>query len=103
VRIVLQGGATASGSVAGNTIDLALPPGDTLRARLSCSLREDDLDLLGPWMLLPAAQRGDRDMIDVACDGWMWALTMWALTPSDEIRFIHAVPRPLEAPRPVRL
>ncbi|MEJ7561299.1 MAG: hypothetical protein WKF45_02105, partial [Ilumatobacteraceae bacterium] len=98
VRIVLRGGATASGSVTGNTIGLALPPGDTLRARLSCSLREDDLDLLGAWMLLPTAQRGDRDMIDAARDGWLWALT-----PSDEIRFIHAVPRPLEAPRPVRL
>jgi hypothetical protein len=54
--------------------------------------------LFGPWRSLPDRVRGDAVVAEAAADG----LT-WALTPSEDVTLVHAVPRPLEAPRPTRL
>ncbi len=56
------------------------------------------LTLFGVWNLLPATVRADPEVERAAADGWLWALS-----PSQEVRFVHAVPRPLEAPRPIRV
>ena len=96
-RLVLRGGA-ARGEVVDNVIDVALPAGDTLRARLASSMDPSSLTLFGVWNLLPPVVRADPEVERAAADGWLWALT-----PSQEVRFVHAVPRPLEAPRPIRV
>ncbi len=50
------------------------------------------------WRSLPQAFRDDPVVREAAADGWFW----W-LTPSTEIRLVHAVPRPVEVPRPTLL
>ncbi len=94
-RLVLAGAAELSGRVDGTVITIDLPPGDQLRFRLASSLTRPDLDLMGPWRNLPATVRSDPDVVEAAVDGWLWALT-----PYENVILIHAVPRPLEAPRP---
>ena len=96
-RLMLRGGAPR-GEVVDNLIDVALPAGDTLRARSASSMDPSSLTLFGVWNLLPPVVRADQEVERAAADGWLWALT-----PSQEVRFVHAVPRPLEAPRPIRV
>src|SRR5206468_1231706 len=43
----------------------------------------------------PEEPRNDADFAQAATDGWLWAFT-----PFEEVTLVHAVPRPLEAPRP---
>ena len=96
-RLVL-GGGELSGKVAGRVISISLPPGDVQRFRLASSLQREDLDLFGPWRSLPQAVRDDKDVAEAAADGWLWGLT-----PFEDVTLVHAVPRPLEAPRPTKL
>jgi len=96
-RLVLGGGELA-GKVAGRVIDVTLPPGDVQRFRLASSLGRDDLDLFGPWRSLPQSVRDNKDVAEAAADGWLWGLT-----PFEDVTLVHAVPRPLEAPRPTKL
>jgi hypothetical protein len=97
-RLLLSGGTPLSGGLDGNVVEISLPPGDIQRFRLSSSLRRADLDLFGLWRILPAVIRNNSDVAEAAADGWMW----W-LTPFDDVTLVHAVPRPLEAPRPTLL
>lgn len=96
-RLVLANGAL-SARVDATTITVAAPAGETLRFRLASSLHHPDLDLLGPWRSLPPAVRDDPDVAVAAVDGWLWGLT-----PYEEVLLVHAVPRPIEAPRPTVL
>jgi hypothetical protein len=96
-RLVLGGGELA-GKVAGRLISISLPPGDVQRFRLASSLQRDDLDLFGPWRSLPQSVRDNKDVAEAAADGWLWGLT-----PFEDVTLVHAVPRPLEAPRPTKL
>jgi hypothetical protein len=96
-RLVLGGGELA-GKVAGRVITVSLPPGDFQRFRLASSLQQDDLDLFGPWRSLPQPVRDNKDVAEAAADGWLWGLT-----PFEDVVLVHAVPRPLEAPRPTKL
>jgi hypothetical protein len=96
-RLVLRGGELA-GKVAGRVISISLPPADVQRFRLASSLRREDLDLFGPWRSLPQAVRDNTDVAEAAADGWLWGLT-----PFEDVTLVHAVPRPLEAPRPTKL
>ncbi len=96
-RLVLGGGELA-GKVAGRVISISLPPGDVQRFRLASSLQRDDLDLFGPWRSLPQVVRDNNDVAEAAADGWLWGLT-----PFEDVTLVHAVPRPLEAPRPTKL
>ncbi|MDQ3987426.1 MAG: hypothetical protein M3280_13130 [Actinomycetota bacterium] len=97
-RLVLRGSDVLSGVLDEHVLRIALPPGDIQRFRLSSSLDRADLDLFGLWRHLPPALRDNEDVANAAADGWLWALT-----PYDEVTLVHAVPRPLEAPRPTKL
>lgn len=93
-RLVLESGEELEGRVDGNAIRIALPPGTELRMRSSSALTPEQRELLGLWRTRPPEHRDDPEIAAAAADGWLW----W-LTPFDEIRLIHAVPRPVEAPR----
>ena len=75
-------------------LEVSLPPGEQLRLRLSSSLDPATLDLLGLWRSLPQVVRDNPFIAEAAADGWFW----W-LTPGATMRLVHAVPRPVEAPR----
>jgi hypothetical protein len=97
-RMILESGAELGARQQGRAIRFALPPGEQLRMRLSSALERDSLDLLGLWRSLPDAITSIDVLAEAAADGWFW----W-LTPATEVRFVHAVPRPVEAPRPTVL
>lgn len=93
-RLVLQDGAVLHGEVDGAVVTIAVPPGEQLRIRVSTCLAPDALELLGIWRSLPEPLREQAELAEGARDGWMW----W-LTPYEEVRLVHAVPRPVERPR----
>ncbi|MDH3261833.1 MAG: hypothetical protein OEM84_12800 [Acidimicrobiia bacterium] len=97
-RLVLEGAGELGGRLQGTALRIALPPGDVQRFRLASSLDANDLDRFGLWRILPPVLRENPDVIEAAADGWLWALT-----PFDDVTLVHAVPRPLEAPRPTEL
>lgn len=97
-RLVLTPSEELGGDLTGRVLSIGLPPGDTQRFRLSSSLDRKDLDLFGLWRLLPPSFRSVDEVAEAAADGWLWAFT-----PFDEVTLVHAVPRPLEAPRPTQL
>ncbi|WP_203335738.1 hypothetical protein [Nocardioides limicola] len=97
-RMVLSGSPELDSHVTDRTIGFSLPPGDTQRMRLSSSLRKEELGLLGAWRSLAPAVRENPDVEEAAADGWLWGLT-----PAEEVLLVHAVPRPVQAPRPTRL
>ncbi|SDI33148.1 hypothetical protein SAMN05192558_107172 [Actinokineospora alba] len=97
-RLVLDGGGELNGAVSGRVLTLSLPPGDLQRFRLASSLDRADLDLFGPWRGLPPSVRANPDVAEAAADGWLWGLT-----PFEDVLLVHAVPRPLEAPRPTKI
>lgn len=93
-RLVLTGDDQLAARVEDHVVTIAVPPGERLRVRLSTSLTFAGLDLLGLWRGLPAAFRELPVLAGAARDGWLW----W-LTPAEELRLVHAVPRPVERPR----
>ncbi len=97
-RLVLEGAAQLAGRVDGRVITMSLPAGDTQRFRLASSLDRSKLDWFGPWRSLPPAVHDDPDVAEAAADGWLWGLT-----PFEDVSLVHAVPRPLVAPRPTKL
>lgn len=94
----LEGAEELDSAVTDRRIRFLLPPGDVQRARLSSSLVRDRLDWMGVWRSLPPALKQVPEVREAAVDGWLWGLT-----PAEELTFVHAVPRPLEAPRPTLL
>jgi hypothetical protein len=97
-RLVLESGPELGAVVEDHVVRVTLPPGEQLRVRLASSIRREALDLMGLWASLPAVIRDNPFLREVAADGWFW----W-LTPPTEMRFVHAVPRPIEVPRPTIL
>lgn len=97
-RLVLESGPQLGAVVEEHVVRVTLPPGEQLRLRLASTVRREKLDLLGLWASLPMVIRDNSFLREVAADGWFW----W-LTPSAEMRLVHAVPKPLEAPRPTIL
>ena len=95
-RLVLDGAAELGGRVAPHLITMSLPLGTALRTRVSSVLGVDDLELMGVWQQLPAALRQVPIVVRAATDGWLWALT-----PSESLTLVHAVPRPVRAPESV--
>jgi hypothetical protein len=93
-RLVLDSGEQLAAAVDGHVVTIRVPPGERLRVRLSTSLTLRTLDLLGLWRGLPPAFRARPEIAGAARDGWLW----W-LTPAEELRLVHAVPRPVERPR----
>jgi hypothetical protein len=97
-RLILQSGEVLGAEVEDHVVRIMVPPGEQLRMRMASSLVPESLDLLGLWRSLPPAIRDHPVIAEAARDGWFW----W-LTPSVEVRLVHAVPRPVEAPRPTVL
>jgi hypothetical protein len=97
-RLVLAPADELGGDLTGRTLTIGLPPGDIQRFRLSSSMGREDLELFGFWRLLPPAFRAIDEIAEAAADGWLWIFT-----PFDEVTLVHAVPRPLEAPRSTAL
>ncbi|MDQ6850685.1 MAG: hypothetical protein M3070_12140, partial [Actinomycetota bacterium] len=91
---VLGTGDTLAADAENGVVQMAVPPGQQLRMKLSSSLRPDSLNLLGLWRSLPAVLRNTPLLAEAAADGWLW----W-LTPATQLRLVHAVPRPLQAPQ----
>jgi hypothetical protein len=94
-RLVLRGDRMLRGELEDHVIRIGVPPGDVQRFRLASSLRRQDLELFGLWRSLPPVIKDNRDVREAAADGWLWALT-----PFEEVTLVHAVSRPIEAPRP---
>jgi hypothetical protein len=98
-RLVLGGAEQLAGKVDGRVISVALSPGDVQRFRLASSLDRAELALFGLWRSLPQGLQGALpELAEAAADGWLWALT-----PFEEVTLLHAVPRPLQGPRPTKL
>lgn len=97
-RIRFAAGRPLSAEVDGRTIAVSLPPSDMLRVRLSSAIDRGKLDLFGFWASLPQEVRDNPVLREAAADGWLWALT-----PSEELVLVHAVPRPLAAPQVLTL
>lgn len=98
LRLVLEGGAELAATVEGNVVHVTLPAGEQVRVAMSSSLRAEDLRDLGLWRA--AEQAFAAAQVDVvallrraATSGWTW----W-LTPSEELRLVHATPRPATPP-----
>jgi hypothetical protein len=93
-RLVFSGAKPLAADVDGRTITMSLPAGDMLRVRLSSTIDRGRLEQFGFWRGLPDEVRADPVLREAALDGWLWALC-----PSEELTFVHAVPKPLQAPR----
>lgn len=97
-RFTLEGSAELDAHVSGRRVRLALPPGDRQRFRLSSSLNKAGLAKLGVWQTMPPMVTANPDVAEAAADGMLWGLT-----PAEDVLLVHAVPRPVEAPRPTRI
>lgn len=97
-RLTLTDGPTARASVEGRVIDLALPAGTVQRFRISSSLHDEALTVLGMWRSLPAVVQSLEIVREAVRDGYLWSLT-----PKEDVLLVHAVPRPVRAPRPVNV
>ncbi len=97
-RLVLETGEELAARTQGRVVSIQVPPGEQLRMNLSSGLERDQLDLHGLWRSLPDALRASDVLAEAAADGWFW----W-LTPATPVRLVHAVPRPVEVPRPTVL
>jgi hypothetical protein len=77
-------------------LNVALPPAEQVRIRLSSALNRRDLVMLGQWRWLLDAHpelRGDAVAVDVAEHGGRWQLT-----PPQMLTLVHAVEAPLASP-----
>ena len=93
-RVVLETAPQLTGKVEGRVITIGMPPGTQLNMRLSSTMTKEGLELLGLWRLLPQALRDNPILYEPATRGWFWAFT-----PFEDVTLVHAVPRPLQAPR----
>ncbi len=97
-RLILESGERLEGRVDGHDLHIAVPPGERLRMRMASCVARESLELFGLWMSLPQAFRDLDILAEAAADGWFW----W-LTPAADVTLVHAVPRPVEVPRPTLL
>ena len=91
---MLETAPELTGKVEERVITIGMPPGTQLNMRLSSTMTKAGLELLGLWRLLPQALRDNPILFEPAIRGWFWAFT-----PSEDVTSVHAVPRPLQAPR----
>ena len=96
--LTLAGGPRLDARIAGHRIDIHLPAGDVQRFRLSSALPKDRLGWLGVWRSFSTTITSDPAVREAAADG-----LLWALSPSEMVTLVHAVPRPVMAPRPTQV
>ena len=108
LRVVLEAGSELGARLDGRAVRVTLPPGEQVRVALSSSVRTKDLEAFGLWRShLASTIDPDGDggasqddvvaaavLVRAAASGWTW----W-LTPSVDVRLVHAVPAPVRAPR----
>jgi hypothetical protein len=97
-RLVAEGADRLGGRIEGRTMRFRLPAAHVQRVLLSSTLQQRSLALLGPWRTVSSQFTNHPEVLEAAVDGWLWGLT-----PSESMVLVHAVPRPLEAPRPTTL
>ncbi len=92
----------------GNVVTVTVPRGEQVRATLASTVAVADLDRFGMWrsqlasvLADPEGDGLDQDQVvasavvmRAAAQGWTW----W-LTPSTDVRLVHAVPAPVVPPR----
>jgi hypothetical protein len=101
LRLVVEPGTELGARRDGNRVIVALPPGEQVRVALSSALDEDELTVLGLWRTHLASGTGGGGagaaaralLAQAAANGWFW----W-LTPSHDVRLVHAVRRPVRPP-----
>ncbi|WP_282947977.1 hypothetical protein [Cellulomonas endometrii] len=105
LRLVLERGDALDARVEGHTVRVALPPGEQVRVAVSSTVDVRALEHFGLWRshLASAADPADGFTADevvaaaalmrAASSGWTW----W-LTPSVDVRLVHAVPVPVRPP-----
>ena len=108
LRLVLSAGAALGARLDGRAIRVTLPEGEQVRVAMSSSLRTADLEQFGLWRshlastidpdgdggATPADVVAAAVLLRAAAAGWTW----W-LTPSVDLRLVHAVPRPARVPQ----
>ncbi len=98
LRLVLEGGDELVARIDGNVVHVSLPPGEQVRVAMSSSLRAEDLRDLGLWRAAETLfSAAGVDVVALlrraAASGWTW----W-LSPTEQLRIVHAVPRPAQRP-----
>ncbi|HEY3337568.1 MAG TPA: hypothetical protein VGK18_03620 [Propionicimonas sp.] len=106
LRLVLEPGAELAARVEEHVVYVTVPPGEQVRAALASTVDVGKLDNFGLWRshLASVADPADGFSTDevvasaalqrAAASGWTW----W-LTPSTDVRLVHAVPVPVRPPR----
>ncbi|MEZ0449326.1 hypothetical protein [Cellulomonas sp. ICMP 17802] len=105
LRLVVEPGERLGAQVVGHEVHVQLPPGEQVRVAVSSTLDVRSLDRFGLWRshLASVADPADGYTTDeviaaaalmrAASSGWTW----W-LTPSTDVRLVHAVPTPVHPP-----
>ncbi|WP_157554890.1 hypothetical protein [Nocardia crassostreae] len=98
LRLVVHGAPALRAKQHGNIIDVGIPPGEQIAVAVSTTLDKEHLDRLGLWRFHavhdPNVAESDRRLLEqAALDGWLW----W-LTPSIDLRLVHATVRPAIPP-----
>ncbi len=105
LRIVVERGAVLGARVVGHEVRVAVPPGEQVRVAISSTLDVASLDKFGLWRSHLASVVDPADgfttdevvaaasLMRAASSGWTW----W-LTPSVDVRLVHAVPVPVRPP-----
>lgn len=105
LRLVLEPGDKLGARVSGHEVYVSVPPGEQVRVALSSTLEQASLDKFGLWRSHLASVADPEDgytpdevvaaaaLMRAASSGWTW----W-LTPSTDLRLVHAVPAPVRPP-----
>ncbi|NUU18538.1 hypothetical protein HP550_14880 [Cellulomonas humilata] len=105
LRIVVEPGDVLGAHVVGHEVRVAVPPGEQVRVAVSSTLDPADLERFGLWRSHLASVVDPADgyttdevvaaaaLMRAASSGWTW----W-LTPSVDVRLVHAVPVPVRPP-----
>ena len=105
LRLVLEPGEALDARVVGHEVRVSVPAGEQVRVAVSSTLEAASLQKFGLWRshLASVADPADGYTTDevvaaatlmrAASSGWTW----W-LTPSVDLRLVHAVPTPVRPP-----
>ncbi|MCE0485268.1 hypothetical protein [Ornithinimicrobium sediminis] len=101
LRLVLEPGEQLGARREGNLVRVSLPAGEEVRVAMSSALDEERLQVLGLWRSHVASAPGGDEadglaralLARAAANGWFW----W-LTPSHDLRLVHAVRQPVRPP-----
>lgn len=105
LRMVLERGSELGAEVVGHEVRVTVPPGEQVRVALASTLSVSALENFGLWrshlasVVDPSNGYTPDELVALvalqraASSGWTW----W-LTPSVDVRLVHAVPAPVRPP-----